>query len=380
MVLGAPACAAQAEPPPAAVAGAAQPDAQPAPAAAPTVTSAQVSGRAAPGGQVPTVELGDAIDVSIDGLRQWTVPSQGSPNPVPGTGKPPTQAQTGDPFQLILYLNGYPLRGVTVEAVRGDTITVRLRRTSDNRESWAALFARPKGDPVSITVGLPGKSPFPTSVPGPTINLRLYRPWVIVSSFVGFAALFGLFLVLARKHALLCDGDNTRPASQRSYSLARCQMALWTFTILGSFVFLRVATKDWDVLPTQTLILMGISLATGMGAAAIDASKQSSARNRLIELQGKDALTSEETGEVANLHSHLAGPTRDNWLIDILSDADGISFHRFQLFCWTLVLWVMFMASVYRNLAMPEFSDQLLTLLGISGGAYLGFKFPERKV
>ena len=26
------------------------------------------------------------------------------------------------------------------------------------------------------------------------------------------------------------------------------------------------------------------------------------------------------------------------WLVDILSDANGVSFHRFQLFSWTVIL------------------------------------------
>jgi hypothetical protein len=28
---------------------------------------------------------------------------------------------------------------------------------------------------------------------------------------------------------------------------------------------------------------------------------------------------------------------------------------------------------------MPQFNDTLLTLMGISGGTYIGFKFPEKK-
>jgi hypothetical protein len=44
---------------------------------------------------------------------------------------------------------------------------------------------------------------------------------------------------------------------------------------------------------------------------------------------------------------------------------------------WTIVLGIIFISSVYRNLAMPEFSGTLLTLMGISSGTYLGFKIPE---
>jgi len=67
------------------------------------------------------------------------------------------------------------------------------------------------------------------------------------------------------------------------------------------------------------------------------------------------------------------------FLRDILSDGHGYSFHRFQIFAWTIVLGVMFVSSVYNGLTMPEFSPTLLGLMGISSGTYIGFKFPEQK-
>ena len=45
---------------------------------------------------------------------------------------------------------------------------------------------------------------------------------------------------------------------------------------------------------------------------------------------------------------------------------------------WTIVLGVIFAWSVYRNMTMPEFDASLLTLMGISSGTYVGFKFPEK--
>jgi hypothetical protein len=64
---------------------------------------------------------------------------------------------------------------------------------------------------------------------------------------------------------------------------------------------------------------------------------------------------------------------------DLLWDGGGMSLHRFQIVVWTLVLGAIFAASVYLDLAMPEFSATLLGLMGISSGTYLGFKVPERQ-
>nr|ALS89246.1 stage V sporulation protein AB [uncultured bacterium] len=68
-----------------------------------------------------------------------------------------------------------------------------------------------------------------------------------------------------------------------------------------------------------------------------------------------------------------------NFLRDILSDSSGYSFHRFQIFAWTIVLGIIFVSAVYNNLNMPEFSGTLLGLMGLSSGTYIGFKFPEKK-
>ena len=56
-----------------------------------------------------------------------------------------------------------------------------------------------------------------------------------------------------------------------------------------------------------------------------------------------------------------------------------MSFHRFQIFAWTIVLIAVFIASVYNGLAMPEFDAKLLALMGISGGTYIGFKLPNQQ-
>ena len=64
---------------------------------------------------------------------------------------------------------------------------------------------------------------------------------------------------------------------------------------------------------------------------------------------------------------------------DVISDSHGVSIHRLQMFAWTLVLGVIFVASVYNDLAMPEFSSTLLGLMGISSGTYLGVKTQASK-
>jgi hypothetical protein len=67
----------------------------------------------------------------------------------------------------------------------------------------------------------------------------------------------------------------------------------------------------------------------------------------------------------------------ENFLTDILSDANGVSFHRYQIAMWTVVLVVIFGFEVWQNLAMPVFNSTLMGLLGLSAATYLGLKIPE---
>jgi hypothetical protein len=79
------------------------------------------------------------------------------------------------------------------------------------------------------------------------------------------------------------------------------------------------------------------------------------------------------------VHSPLPATSRSaNIFKDLVCDGDGVSFHRFQIVVWTLVLGMVFIRAVQQDLAMPDFDATLLGLMGLSSGTYIGFKFPEK--
>ena len=75
---------------------------------------------------------------------------------------------------------------------------------------------------------------------------------------------------------------------------------------------------------------------------------------------------------------HWRARNRGQLLKDLLSEEEGegrvITFHRFQIVGWTLILGVVFVSEVLSKLSMPVFDATLLTLMGISSGTYLGFR------
>jgi hypothetical protein len=148
--------------------------------------------------------------------------------------------------------------------------------------------------------------------------------------------------------------ERTKKQKHKRYSLARFQMAVWFFLVITSFLFIWLISGATDTITGSTLALIGIGAGTALGAAAIDITAQN----------GAQAAPKESNG----------------FFSDILSEsASGVSFHRFQMFVWTLILGILFIYSVWNRLSMPEFSATLLALMGISSGTYLGFKIPEKQ-
>lgn len=173
-------------------------------------------------------------------------------------------------------------------------------------------------------------------------------------------------------------------------------------------------TYDRNTLSESALGLLGISATTGLSDALVSSNKKSEDENK------QNALLQEKEGLAAALmvlESKIAAPPSSAELIplereksinkvkqelidkelddlkregepkesksfweDILSDINGVTLHRFQMVVWTVVLSIIFLRDVYVNVAMPEFSGTLLALMGISGGTYIGFKFPEKSV
>jgi hypothetical protein len=96
------------------------------------------------------------------------------------------------------------------------------------------------------------------------------------------------------------------------------------------------------------------------------------------ELTVKETLRTQIDTKIKDARSRMNDPNSTGFFDDLLSDANGYSFHRFQIFAWTIVLGILFVRAVWAELAMPQFNETLLGLMGVSAGTYLGFKFPER--
>lgn len=357
------------------------------------------------------IAIYDTIKVSVHNLDEWSKQA----------------INNSDGFELVI--DGIPFSGLNPTLIRDNThLQFTLKRTPDSREAWKTLLSRKPTKAqkeVSVTIQqnnviVYGEAKADMEV----INLFWFKTFAGVS----LLTLFLFFLLAKKSDVIRVSGKQPRNNLRKPFSLARTQMAFWFFTIIISYVFIWMVTRDLSILTPSVLGLMGLSAATGLGSAIMDSSKrQEKDRKRTsveIQLQADELDIAELGTEVDQMYQSrgalpdiallnrtdadpltvkeaaLAAKQKEieqskrmirkydiaseprssvSFFADILSDDNGYSFHRVQMFAWTVVLIVIFITSVSSLLAMPDFDTTLLGLVGISGATYLGFKFPNQE-
>jgi hypothetical protein len=250
---------------------------------------------------------------------------------------------------LVLFLDGMPLKGLQPESC--DTISghvrYRLERAPQDDAAWHDLLGSPRDFTRAVSVSIGSTSSF--SALSTVTNFRLevipagpFHVYVVLL----LVALFG-FVFLCRHTPVIRGGSIDQTLAERPYSLSLFQMAFWFFLVIASYVFIWLICDELNTITDSVLGLIGIGAATAVGA-------------RLINDRSAGSADAPVTGH--------------GFVNDVISDKTGVSIHRLQMFAWTLVLGVIFIASVYNDLSMPEFSATLLGLMGISSGTYLGVK------
>jgi len=142
------------------------------------------------------------------------------------------------------------------------------------------------------------------------------------------------------------------------FSLTKVQFGVWTVIISSSYLYLSLTKGDCAEGPINktALVLMGIFAGTAVASSILDKNEINDNRPR-----------------------HQNSPS-EGFFIDMLSDDNGISLHRFQNFVWTLIAMAVYLYKVYNTATgcvLPELSDTLLALTGISSATYLVLKSKE---
>jgi hypothetical protein len=351
------------------------------------------------------LRLGSQVTVCIRGLHHWI-------------------DQGNDSNSLRLVLDGHMLSSsepTGISPVSQDYANFMLKFNSSNQEeraAWIDIFDSVRNSPdrrVLLTVtSIKNREAFASDI---YATFELY-PWFASLALILVFLLFVALVVLAMRTDLLRDAYNWADAGKSStssltarkgkapYSLSRVQMAWWFYLVVASYVYIWLVTQVPDIPTGSVLGLLGISATTGLAAVSLDNSRRSEAEEEHAtletehkalmarvtqlrarpqigaeleqELQSREARLNEVQAALAKPSPLLAPVASDGFWADLLRDGSGVSFHRFQMVVWTVVLGFVFIRAVYKDFSMPDFDPALLALMGVYSGTYVGFKFPEK--
>ena len=317
-----------------------------------------------------------------------------------------------------LFLNGLFMKGIDAQPVTdvSDTLKFRLEYTAANKDAWSQLFGRKisgsgNSDKIFLAVGLSEGSPAASDYPQ-SFSLE-FLPNMKAKVILGVSILLvAVTVILGKWSSMLRDSGAPRPDKRLgTYSLGRTQMALWFATIVFAFLFIYAVTGAAPPITQGALILMGIGAGTALGAAAIDENKKTSSSADIVKLSAEKSSIEQKikdfeqtkpaagdpnlpawqkeqkeardrldtiTAQLAPVPSPQV-PASESFIKDVLTDVNGIAFHRLQVLVWMLVFWILFLSSVFGKLTMMDFDTTQLALMGISGSTYLGFKLTEKQ-
>lgn len=326
---------------------------------------------------VPVVRFGSEITLAVEHAPEVDFDDSGEPAPA----------------ALVLFLEGKALPGsrarvgnseLDKEGITTTLLTFDVTRdlsTETARQNWKEVLVAAQNRPrLAVSAGVETGAPARTraEVELQVIDMKRLYLWVLLA-----AVIVVVFFWITAKSGCLRDGEplqeNMKDAD-RAYSLARVQMAAWTVIILLSFLYVWCLTREFNgSITTTALVLMGVSAGTYAGAVGVDSQKQKSKQQEADEVESERPEGTRARARLKTLQQQSEVCKTEGFFRDLLTSAEGPSLHRLQFIAWTIVLMVVFVVGVKETLTMPQFDETLLGLMGISSGAYVGLKLPERK-
>ncbi len=362
--------------------------------------------RALTQGGAPAAYLNDRIKVQVCALDKLLDSAAAAQKPV------------------NLFINGSDtgLAPIATDREAG-VLGFKLERTAQNAELWKPLLAQPfaqRRADLRISVGVAASAPLPKAAGGDSA-LPFNKLWVDGWTWAA-AVLVVVVAVLTTYFGKNSDMLRDSPAvagTRQSYSLARVQMAWWFVLVVAGFIVIFLVSNNLDSIPTTIVALTGISATTGVAAVLITPRPAQRAAARKAQLEDRrkvlaDGLTDIDAA-IASANQQLAAAPGDTTLTDLLQglqqrraarvtelhrvtlemasvspdspsggfwrdlvtdDRGAVALDRLQMVVWTLLLGGLYLHSVIEYVTMPDFSTTLLSLMGVSSGAYIGFKLP----
>jgi hypothetical protein len=356
--------------------------------------------------------------LTINDIPLGITPDNSDYAPVPKLRRP-----AGDPKDDIYYWLHFSLKAKRVvtddEGKKGDDPFKRLmEHPTFTMPSKVTLTLKTGADTLILPTAVT-KNAEDVRSRFNLIGIEKFKFWPMVFVFI---LILGSLAFFAASTDILRDPSRRRLEGVEPVSLARTQMAFWFVVIAAAFAFLWVTTGNIDTINGTCLTLLAIGTTTALTTMAVQGNRSGRKdlsdvlqrtphemlKLRPAELREAIATRKKELAEsgAAMAPEDLAEDTallerfgrrldqffkqRPKWcplrvyywryrlrtvFEDLLTEEAGAyDFHRFQMLAWTLVLGSVFVFKVFADRTMPQFDSNLLLLMGISSGAYIGFK------
>ena len=242
---------------------------------------------------------------------------------------------------LILFIQRSPMQGLPARCGAG-TVAFDLAVNDKNAEKWHDILG---GHWLkrTVTVGV-----------GPNVQLP-YRSEVSEQPFLVLKA-WRLAAIVLVTLILVAAIVVVRMKTAYLDTLPRMQIALWIAIIVASYAYIWSVTGETETINATALALIAIGAGTAVGTSLLGNAKTIGVKTIA---QGAQNLDSADVTPVES-----PSPT---------------GLHAVMMAAWTVLLAIIFIATVVRHLIMPELSSNVLAIVGIVGGTYVAFAMPRRK-
>lgn len=177
-------------------------------------------------------------------------------------------------------------------------------------------------------------------------------------------------------------------------SVSNVQVILWTGVILAGYLSLAILKGGFlDNIPTNLVLLMGISVGSTVAATGIRAIQEPKLQRRWSKVKTAPENTTDpdsgtETWQIETIDGQKFVPKGDVKIVTsgLLSSEKvqtELSVAKMQMIAWTLVslgifTWLTLSNIMNNNLVLPDVETGLLTLMGISHAGYNGNKIADK--
>jgi len=141
-----------------------------------------------------------------------------------------------------------------------------------------------------------------------------------------------------------------------TYSLSKTQALFWTCLVAFSCVYVYLLKASFLMIPSQMLILLGITGGTALASRINAASNAPDVPKDVMDYVKKKV---QEGGEIPRLR-------------DMVSIGGRMNIYKFQMVVFTIITGIIVFVELIKSFNFPEIPESLIILMGVSNSLYLG--------